>query len=135
MDEVCLKNITKQIVKKSLFFRVFLCKKIYLYKTSLTRKKKFWKTFFVENFFDQVNFLWKISLTVENFIICRKLAWLWKLSMTVEKLLHCGKVLWLWKSSMTVEKFLDCGKVSWLWKTHFFDRRKNNSSNNFESKC
>ena len=80
------------------------CKKIssgkspWLWKISLIN-------FFTENFlvcgkFPWSNFLWKISLTVENFltqIFCRKFSELWKISWSN----------YLWKISLTVENSLD----------------------------
>ena len=61
--------------------------------------------FFTENFlvcgkFPWSNFLWKISLTVKNFltqIFCRKFSELWKISWSN----------FLWKISLTVEYSLD----------------------------
>ena len=80
------------------------CKKI-----SCGKSPWLWKisliNFFTENFlvcgkFPWSNFLWKISLTVKNFltqIFCRKFSELWKISWSN----------YLWKISLTVENSLD----------------------------
>ena len=80
------------------------CKKI-----SCGKSPWLWKisliNFFTENFlvcgkFPWSNFLWKISLTVKNFltqIFCRKFSELWKISWSN----------FLWKISLTVENSLD----------------------------
>ena len=53
-------------------------------------------------------------------ISCEKLSYLWKISMTVENFLNCGKVFdygkvsRLLKSSLAVEKFLNEGKFAFL---------------------
>ena len=101
--------------------------------------KFFMKNFFVENYLDcrkspWLNFLWKISLIVKNFldqVFCEKFPWLWKICLInyfLEKFLDCEKFPWsnfLWKISLimyfveiflTVENFLDCGKIPWSRK-------------------
>ena len=107
----------------------WLCKNLCSFKNFLDQGKHFygkllWKFLWSSKFFS-----WKISMTVENFIVCGKFIWsskifLYKISTTLERFLGCGKVPYLWNSSLTVEKSLHYGKVLSLWKTYFLDCRK-----------
>ena len=82
--------------------------------------------------------LWKLSLTVENFLDYGKFPWLQKISLTVESFLDCERFSWLWKVSLIVENFLDCRKIPYCKKFHWLEKltffvAKNNRSNNFET--
>ena len=73
-----------------------------------------------------------LSLYAENFWIVEnvpdygKFSWLWKISLTPENFLNCGNLSWLWKISLAVEKSLVCGK-------RIFFIAKISTSNNFET--
>ena len=86
-------------------------------------------------FFLQKTFLFKKHLFDQLKLSCKNLSCFWKISMTVKSF---RKVLLLWKSSWPVENFQNCGKftaTNLYRKIYFLDCRKNNRSNNFESKC
>ena len=140
-----------QLLKK--LFDFFVCRKSsflvnFFDQGKVSLIKFFMKNFFVENYLDcrkspWLNFLWKISLIVKNFldqVFCEKFPWLWKICLInyfLEKFLGCEKFpwsnflwkifwsyilwkfFWLWKIFLTVEKFLDQGNFPWLWKTYF----------------
>ena len=91
-------------------------------------RRLLWSNFFVKNFFVEnvvdfgkfplSNFLWKISLNVENLldqIFYEKFLWLWKISLIKYFLENLLDQIFLWKISMINENFLDCGKIFW-WR-------------------
>ena len=134
-----------QLLKKLFVF--FVCRKSsflvnFFDQGKVSLIKFFMKNFFVENYLDcrkspWLNFLWKISLIVKNFldqVFCEKFSWLWKICLInyfLEKFLDCEKFPWsnfLCKISLiiyfveiflTVEKFLDQGNFPWMLKTYF----------------
>ena len=116
--------------------KIFVCVKLtWSRKKSFAENLAFWKFFWsskflCKNFFGsrKLHCFWNSLLEIHG-----NFPQLWKISTTVEKFLVCWKVSLLWKSSLIVVKFLDQGKFPWLWKTYFLDCRKNNRSNNFET--
>ena len=90
-------------VSKVATFFIFLWRKLFW----LCKSICFWETSPVKA---------KLFLA-EKFLVYGKLSWLWKISMTGENFHDGGIFFWLRETSLTLEKFLNCGKVSWLRKS------------------
>ena len=122
-------------LRKVITFSIFVCRKftwlyknLYLQKTSLIKER----FLFAENFFVYETFIWSIKIILQEPLLFLENIY------DREKFPYCRKVLLLWKSSWPVENFQNCGKftaTNLYRKIYFLDCRKNNRSNNFESKC
>ena len=129
--------------------KLIVCVSMYelLLLTSIKGLQKF-SIEWIENFSSERTFLWKISLTGENFfdlivfwkILYRKFHWLWKNFLdqifcwkfpwlnNFRDQIFCGKFPWLWKN------FLDqifCRKFAWLWKFFLIKYFMENSPDQF----